>query len=204
MVRHGLGGFVVGIAHHHVDRIFRQVAGLHHGDAGRLQHAHGRGAVRHRVQDQAADPLGQEGADHPFLVLHIVRRLGQHQLQAARPQIVGDALDGLGEDRIFQAGQHQADHVGALRGQVPRHVIVHIAQAAHGLEHAVAQVFLDLVRLVEGARHRHARNASHLGDFAHTRRRVLTFRSWLGRHRFSPRRYAYRVEFMTLAGCAQV
>jgi hypothetical protein len=100
---HRGGGLRIGEADRVLDRRGRQVPGLDHGHAGRLQHGARGGGVRAAGEDHALGPAREHRAQQALLVLHAVVGVAQQHLQAARfhaavmPCAVSEKLELLSE-----------------------------------------------------------------------------------------------------------
>ena len=167
MAGHGARGVEVGVAHRHVDRLGRQVAGLDHRNVGagqKLAQALGMGGV---VQHQAADALRQQRRDQCLLVLQAMAGVGDHQVQAVGARHVGDGVDHGGVERVADRRHDQPDHVGALGRQAAGDAIGQVAELAHRGVDLAAHLVGHARRIAERARHRHRRDAGMARDVAH-------------------------------------
>jgi hypothetical protein len=164
---HGARRLEVRVAHRHVERLGRQVAGLDHRHVGAADEIAHPLAVRGVVQHEAADALGEQGGDQGLLVGQPMAAVGDHQVQSIGAQHIGDRLDHGGVERVADAGHDQPDDVRAFRGQAAGDAVGQVAELAHRGVDLAPHLFRHRARFAQGARHRHRRDAGVAGDVAH-------------------------------------
>ncbi|RMP34118.1 hypothetical protein ALQ24_03335 [Pseudomonas syringae pv. antirrhini] len=143
------------------------VPGFNHRDVGLLDHLLSRRAVEATGQHQGRRRPAQKRPHGAFFLLGGKVAGGQQQLETMLAQGVAEALNGVGEDRPGDVGDHHRHHLAARRRQAACHQVGHIAQRIDHRRDAFAQFGRDLLRLIEIARHgdgRHPRLACHGGD----------------------------------------
>jgi len=79
---------------------------------------------------------------------------GQEELEVPLARDRVDAADDLGEELAVEIGQEDADGVGAMSDEAARAAVGHVAQRAHGGQHAGAGLLADVLVFVHHARHR--------------------------------------------------
>ena len=151
-------------AHHHVDRIARQIPGLD----GRYRRGNelGAGVVRHHrtTQDDAIRAPTDDRQELTFGVFIVRSCQRQHHVVATLGERVGDLLDGAREDRVGYRGDHRGNQLGTRRRQASGQQIRHVTQIIHGRLHAQCRALRQPLRCVEEPRYRRCR---HAGGFSH-------------------------------------
>ncbi len=115
---------------------------------------------------QGLDPARQEGADQ-FLLLRRRESAGtEHQVDLALDQRVGQALDGLGDQRVREQRHDRRDDPAAARGEAARQQVGRVAGGADDGLDAGAGGGRHLFGVAQDAHDGHRRNAREGGDIA--------------------------------------
>jgi hypothetical protein len=176
----GAGGVVVG---HAVDaRLARPARDEHHrqlaaraGDGLHVEHRAG--------EDQPVDAQLEQGVERAALAARPAVDDARDGPVALRPRLHLDAVDDVGEERVVEVGEDDAEQVGAAADEAPRGGVGPVAERRRGVEHEAP------LRLAHGAgaaederdqRLRHARAGGDVDD-GRAGRRGRAHRRGLGR-----------------------
>ena len=136
-----------------IDRIGRKLPCFRDWNAGAPQQPR---AVLRRGRSHHDDRLGttrQQRRQHAILPRGVITRLCKNHGIAKRLQFVGQALHGIGENRVRNRRHQYADGIGAGTGQRASQPVRHVTQFAHRR--------LDLGA---GLRRNHFRQPHHAAD----------------------------------------
>ena len=143
-----------------------------HAEIGDALQGFRRGAFR-RTDDQAVGIVFAHGVDEAILMRRVFGRVAQeHRLPDPRQRAL-DRGGELGEIRIVQFVDGDADGVGALGAQARGAAIIDVAERAHGFEHALAGRFRDQRALAQHERYGRGRDAGMAREIAQRQPRAF-------------------------------
>ena len=132
--------FLVRKADQHVDRRRRQVPGLHHRNAGRVQALPRRRRMHHTGQHDARRAPADDGVEQRILARLVIAALAYQQLIAGVGQRGRHRLRGFLEHRARQGGHQRHHHPAAARCQRAGHQVGHITGLAHRFQYPLQGV----------------------------------------------------------------
>ena len=125
---------------------------------------HGPGVAGKRKEDDAGDPVFQQGLDAGELTLAVAFGVAEHGGVPPRGSLALDRLRHLGEKRVGEIAHDHAQDAGALLDELAGEDVGPVAELADRRPHPPARCFRDARQSAHHVGHRRFRNPRVRGD----------------------------------------